>query len=325
MVSSWRRYSHTPIFLRTMHLPHNHVRRTSPDTAATPGQMSSGSETEDAWEDIHPRANAQPSPADTRTTPRRRRTVYITTSSRRQLLIPASPSSNTGARTRRTPEVPRSPPRPPPPPFETNRSPPEPSPPPRKPAYEPVFTLTREELANGFIQGLAFTAKHCLDVLKRAILLLKGPASLLLFLWILMLLMVRLSHALRSAFAPLCYVPGISSLAVCTAPSRSDRKDISNGPIHGPRWADYPRLVNVQSATFEQLLGQATGGLGLSLEIKMAEIATADLVTLVRASDLRSRDVLADTLTTFMQDAQKTSRGLQKFNSKLGGSVDKCV
>ena len=309
-----------------MRLPHNHVRRTNPDTAATPGQnMSSGSET-DAWEDIHPRPDAQPSPAEPRTTPRRRRTVYITTSSRRQFLIPASPASSTGARPRRNPEVPRSPPQPPPPPFETNRSPPEPSPAPRKPAYEPVFTLTREELAHGFIQGLAFTAKHSLDVLKRSILLLKAPLSLFLFLWILTVLMVRLSHALRSAFAPLCYVPGISSLAICT-PSRSGGRNTStsNGPIHGPRWADYPRLVDVQSATFEQLLGQATGGLGLSLEIKKAEMATADLVTLVRASDLKSRDVLAQTLTTFRHDAQMTSRGLQRLNAKLGGAVDKCV
>jgi hypothetical protein len=81
----------------------------------------------------------------------------------------------------------------------------------------------------------------------------------------------------------------------------------------------------VQSATFEQLLGQATGGLGLSLEIKKAEMATADLVTLVRASDLRSREVLANTLSTFVQDARNTGRGLQRLNAKIGGAVDKYV
>jgi hypothetical protein len=80
--------------------------------------------------------------------------------------------------------------------------------------------------------------------------------------------------------------------------------------------------VNVQSATFEQLLDESVGGSGLALEIKKAEMATSDLITLIRVSELRSRQVLADTLAEFVEDAKKTGRGLQRLNAKVGSAVD---
>jgi hypothetical protein len=89
-----------------------------------------------------------------------------------------------------------------------------------------------------------------------------------------------------------------------------------------PRWADYPKLVDVQSSTFEQLLDESVGGSGLALEIKKAEMATVDLNTLVRVSNLKSRDLIAETLSEFVEDAKKTGRGLQKLSSKVGGAVD---
>jgi len=90
-----------------------------------------------------------------------------------------------------------------------------------------------------------------------------------------------------------------------------------------PRWADYPKLVDTQSATFEQLLHESIGGSGLSLEIKKAEMATSDLVTLVRVSNLKSKEMLADSLSDFVVDAKKTGRDLHKLTSKVGGAVDK--
>ncbi|KAF9000668.1 hypothetical protein BDQ17DRAFT_1359325 [Cyathus striatus] len=42
--------------------------------------------------------------------------------------------------------------------------------------------------------------------------------------------------------------------------------------------------MDVQSKTFEQLLDESTGGSGLSLEIKKAEMATSDLTSLVQAT-----------------------------------------
>lgn len=116
----------------------------------------------------------------------------------------------------------------------------------------------------------------------------------------------------------MCIIPGISSSAFCrSGRSQSNRQQ---GP---PQWADYPKLVDVQSATFEQLLDESVGGSGLALEIKKAEMATTDLGTLVRVSNLKSRDMIAETLREFVEDAKKTGRGLQKLSSKVGGAVDR--
>lgn len=116
-----------------------------------------------------------------------------------------------------------------------------------------------------------------------------------------------MADSIRLIASPLCIIPGISSSHLC---------DISQG-------ADYPTLVAAQSRTFDQLLDDTASGSGLSLEIKKAEMATNDLVTLVRVSDLKSRDLLASTLIGFVEEARKTSRGLQKFTSKVGSAVDR--
>jgi len=101
--------------------------------------------------------------------------------------------------------------------------------------------------------------------------------------------------------------------------------DTNASPVTSKRisqWADYPKLIDIQSKTFEQLIDDSVGGSALSLEIKKAEMATTDLISLVQISELRARDSLASSLTDFVDDAKKTGRGLQKLTSKVGGAVD---
>jgi len=131
-------------------------------------------------------------------------------------------------------------------------------------------------------------------------------------------LITKLNHTFRVALGPLCDLPGISSSAFCT-PYPMGSPDSKN---RTPKWADYPALVQVQSATFEQLLDESVGGSTLALEIKKAEMATSDLITLVRVSGLKTRDTLADTLSVFVDDAKKAGRGLQRLNAKVGSAVD---
>lgn len=163
--------------------------------------------------------------------------------------------------------------------------------------------------------GAIHTGKYALDVFTTSVWLLRKPLSFILFLWLLAFILVRVNHTLRAAFAPLCFIPGISSSALCV----TTHTGYDQGP---PRWADYPKLVDVQSATFEQLLDESVGGSGLALEIKKAEMATVDLGTLVRVSNLKSRDMIAESLAEFVEDAKKTGKGLQKLSSKVGGAVD---
>lgn len=169
--------------------------------------------------------------------------------------------------------------------------------------------IKKEDIVHGALQGAWFTLQYLFDIFSTSIRLLRGPLSLVVFLWL-------LTFIIRPALlAPLCYLPGLYGSRFC-------RPLDTHGKGKSPQWADYPKLVEVQSASFEHLLDELVGGSGLSLEIKKAQMATADLATLVRASDLKSRDMLADTLLEFVNDARYTGSGLQRLSSRIGGAVD---
>jgi hypothetical protein len=177
--------------------------------------------------------------------------------------------------------------------------------------------VNKEQIKEALSTSAHHSSIYILDIFLRAVRLMRIPLSLMLFLWMLSFAMIRLSGALRTAFAPMCYLPVVSRSALC-APLDPNASQI-------PRWADFPQLMEAQGSTFEQLLAGSVGGSGLSIEIRKAEFATADLATLVRHSDLKSNDVLADLLTTFVKDAKKTARSLTKLSSRIGGAVDNVI
>ena len=88
------------------------------------------------------------------------------------------------------------------------------------------------------------------------------------------------------------------------------------------RWADYPKLVDLQTRTFDQLLDESVGSKGLALEVKKAEMANNDLITLVRVSDLKSKDQIAERLSKFSDDARGTGRSLHSLWAKTKGAID---
>lgn len=63
----------------------------------------------------------------------------------------------------------------------------------------------------------------------------------------------------------------------------------------------------------------------MSIDVLRAEMATQDLSLLVRYSDLKSRENIADMLRTIGTDAKKTGRGLSKLDSKVVGAIDEYV
>ncbi|KAF8485989.1 hypothetical protein DFH94DRAFT_842031 [Russula ochroleuca] len=91
-----------------------------------------------------------------------------------------------------------------------------------------------------------------------------------------------------------------------------------NGPI-------FRASLNVECKTFEPLLDEAVEGLELALEIKKAETETSDLATLVWVSELNSREILADSLNKFVKNTRKVGRGLTRFSSKVGDTVDSII
>ena len=121
---------------------------------------------------------------------------------------------------------------------------------------------------------------------------------------------------------PMCSLPIISPMIpfcrweVFTGPPAHSS---AGRPVH---WADYPKLIDLQTRTFDQLLDESIGSKGLAVEVKKAEMANNDLITLVRVSDLKSKDQIAERLNRFSDDARGTGRSLHSLGAKIQGAVD---
>lgn len=86
-------------------------------------------------------------------------------------------------------------------------------------------------------------------------------------------------------------------------------------------YADFPTLMNIESS-FEKIVDSAAGGSALARVMKQSEMAVSDLSTVVRYSDLKCKETLAERLDVFARDAKGNVRALQGFGSKVGGVLD---
>lgn len=173
--------------------------------------------------------------------------------------------------------------------------------------------VKNEVLQEVFVDGIRFTTSYAFDVVKSSIEKMRKPLSWFLFLYMFAWLASRtVTPTFRTAFSPLCILPGISKSMLCV-------------PVKPVPSVDFEKLVNIQGSTFEQLIGESAGGSHLSIEVLRAEMATQDLSLLVRYGDLKSKDNIADMLRTIGMDAKKTGRGLSKLNAKVVGAIDEWV
>ncbi|KAI6025703.1 hypothetical protein F5J12DRAFT_445043 [Pisolithus orientalis] len=190
--------------------------------------------------------------------------------------------------------------------------------PPKSPAAKPkrqrAPIIDKEELEDAIAAGARFSVQYVLDVVSVAIKYMRWPLSIFLCLWMLALLISRMTNVFRTALYPLCFIPGMSRTALCVPV-----------PLTPPQHPDFPGLVKAQGSMFDQLVGESVGGSALSIEVLKAEMATRDLSTLVRYSDLKSRESVADLLSTISIDAKRTARGLTKLNAKVAGAVDEVM
>ncbi|KAF5355251.1 hypothetical protein D9758_006022 [Tetrapyrgos nigripes] len=196
----------------------------------------------------------------------------------------------------------------------------EPKSPPRS-WKEEVFA---EGWFDNFVRVIWSVFGYVIAVFTGSFKLLLRPLSFLLFLFILALIFGRVVDTFRMALKPFCFIPGVSSSSMCLPDSPHPIRVSTPARSRAPKWADYPKLIDAQTS-FEQLLDNSAGGSGLALNIKKAEMATKDLVVLVRDSKLTSKNLLADSLINFVEDARQTGRGLQRLGSKTAGAVDQIV
>ncbi len=130
-------------------------------------------------------------------------------------------------------------------------------------------------------------------------------------------------HILSSAFnativIPACHIPYLSETTFC-APFHVPRN--SSGRVH---WADFPGLIQVQVSSFEQLLDQSVVGSGLSLQLKKTELATADIIDLIKLhDDLQDRDLILQILQEVEAGAREASESIQYFNKYVIYTTDR--
>jgi hypothetical protein len=190
------------------------------------------------------------------------------------------------------------------------------------PSWKQPVDTPGPKISNVLASSIIPVVFYIAEVLGTVVRVMKFPISLAIVVLVCAYTLSIMSDAIASALAPICSTPIISLLCLTSKPRDIPRPSNSD---RTPRWADFPSLLNVESKTFESLLDEMVEGPGLALEIKKAEMATSDLATLVRVSDLKSREILADSLSEFVKDARKVGRGLTRFSSKVGGTVDTYV
>ncbi|PIL29364.1 hypothetical protein GSI_09415 [Ganoderma sinense ZZ0214-1] len=89
--------------------------------------------------------------------------------------------------------------------------------------------------------------------------------------------------------------------------------------------ADFPGLLAIQHRAFDDLVAGSATNSELIVNVKRAEVAIRDLVVLVKASNLTTKEPLAATLSLFSVDAHRTGRGLQLLMSKTYGTIDRLI
>ena len=130
------------------------------------------------------------------------------------------------------------------------------------------------------------------------------------------------SSLIASVARPVCSIPIASLMVPFCHWGIFEKPKIPSSDGQPVHWADYPGLVALQTKTFDQLLEKSVGNEGLVMEVKRAEMASQDLITLVRASNLKSAVQIADRLSTFVEDARGAGRSLRSLGAKIQGAVD---
>lgn len=179
--------------------------------------------------------------------------------------------------------------------------------------------------ADAFVALVWFLVGYGIEVVRGAVLLLRYPLATVLAVWLLGALLNRSATAVGKAFSPLCGLPVVG--AACTLFPMISESSSSTSPVppteRQPRWADYPALVEAQVNSLEKLLVESSAGLVLGAGIRQAQIATADLITLVKISNIDGRDDIADALQRFTVDAKLAAKELNRLDSRVNRAYDK--
>ncbi|CAG8708041.1 2555_t:CDS:2 [Acaulospora morrowiae] len=151
------------------------------------------------------------------------------------------------------------------------------------------------------------------DIIVGALVILKPIFSTALALWIGYFALKFVSNSYYDEVSLiLCSMPLSGMLPLCQTPI-----------------PDFTKLVNRQVDTYEQIMDQQLTYDGpsssLALDIKKAELATADLRTLIKYSSLVSGPEIVNRLTEFVEKARNVGMNLQVLQSRTKSSLDNLI
>jgi hypothetical protein len=141
-------------------------------------------------------------------------------------------------------------------------------------------------------------------------------------------LFVMVTSQLVFSARPMCSLPTASPMIpLC------HREVFNEPPAHTSagrpvRWADYPKLVYLQTRTFDQLLDDSVGYGRLVLKMKQAEITRNNLITSAKVSDLKGGSDLERNgqiiggLGRLADCAGGTGESLHSLRTKIQRAVD---
>ncbi|GAP88118.1 hypothetical protein SAMD00023353_1501180 [Rosellinia necatrix] len=210
----------------------------------------------------------------------------------------------------------------------SHRSPPRPPPPiTREKDHAPGSAVRQPSLPDRFADSvpefLFNSAAWILSVIGMALRIAKWPvaASLALYLTMgaAMIGKNAITQSVSASFQPICRLPGVSLLNLELCPVKPPPG--SNG---GVRPLEFDELMNAQSH-FEKVLEDSAQAVSLPMEMKRTEASVRDLRTMVKYSDLPSRDELVYEFDGYIDAVRQIVNDLQSFNTHVGGAVDSVI
>ncbi|KAI1314108.1 hypothetical protein F5Y03DRAFT_336171 [Xylaria venustula] len=164
-----------------------------------------------------------------------------------------------------------------------------------------------------------------LSVVGMALHFAKWPVAILLAVYIALGVSIAsknaVTHSVSASLQPICRIPGASvfSLPFCSNdPLAPGSKGKAKQPVA------FDELMNVQSR-FEKVLEDSAQGVSLPMDMKKAEASVRDLRTLVKYSDLPSREELVYEFDGYIDTASRIVDDLQSFNTHVGSAVDSVI
>lgn len=192
---------------------------------------------------------------------------------------------------------------------------------------EQLPRMVKDRVAEFLPTALAEVLLWVLGVITLAFRYAQRPLALLLAIYLSFgAIIIAQNMATRSLYvslSPICRFPGATlfNLPFCPAPPPASTP--GDDPPE-PSILEFDDLMGVQGK-LEQVLEKSSDGVSLPYEMKRSETTIRDLRTLVKSSDIQSRDELVHEFDSYIDVARRSAADLQRFNTHCGSAVDSVI